>query len=74
MKKLDNCKNEETREHLSKELPKIDIAYDMYCISPYRIEEIKYKYILPVDQLDTYIIEEINKRIQTRLDLYSNLK
>ena len=26
-KKLDNCKDKETREHLSKEFPKHDVAY-----------------------------------------------
>ena len=72
-KRLDNCKDNETREHLMKDLPKVDTPYDLYCISPFRIEEVVNKYIMPVDQLDTYIIEEINKRIKTRLDLYTNL-
>ena len=73
-KKLDNCKDEATREHLSKELPKHDVAYSLFYITPYGIGDEINKMDVTVDDLDTYIIEAINERIQSRLDLYSKIK
>lgn len=73
MKRLDNCKDEETREHLSKDLPRKDRSYDLFYITPYSIgDEINRKDVT-AEQLDTYIIKEINTRIKTRIDLYSNM-
>lgn len=72
-KRLDNCKDEETREHLSKDLPKHDVGYNIFYISPYGIGDEVNKQDVSVDQLDTYIIEAINERIKARLDLYINI-
>lgn len=73
MTRLDNCKDTKTREKFKATLPHTDVPYDAYCISPFTIEETTSKCIIPIDYIDTYIIEEINTRIKTRLNLYSNL-
>lgn len=74
MKRLDQCKDAETREHVSKDMPKHDVPYNVFYITPYGIgDEINRKDVT-VDGLDTYVIETINERIQTRLDLYTNIK
>jgi len=73
-KRIDNCKDEATREHIQKDLPKKDVAYSLFYITPYGIGDEVNKQDVTVDDLDTYIIEDINTRIQARLDLYSKIK
>jgi len=72
-KRLDNCKDDETREHLSKELPKTDVEYNLFYITPYWIGDEVNKRDVTIEELDTDIIEAINERIKTRIDLYKDL-
>lgn len=72
-KRLDNCKNDETREHLSKDLPKIDNEYPLFYITPWGIWDEVNRKDVTIEELDTYVIEAINERIKTRVDLYKDL-
>lgn len=73
-KRLDNCKDADARELVSRDYPKTDVAYNLFYITPYGIGDEVNKQDVSVDILDTYVIEAINERIQKRLDLYSKIK
>ena len=56
-KRLDQCKDSETREHITKDFHKTNVPYNLFYITPYNIGDEINKQDVTVDSLDTYVIK-----------------
>jgi len=73
-KRLDNCKDKDSRAKMIKDLPQAEVPYPFLYITPYGIWDEINKQDLTVDELATDMIEEINLRVKSRIELYAKLK
>ena len=70
MTRLDQCKDEKTRELYLKELPKHKVAYSYLYIRPNYIGDEVNKEDKTLDELDTATIKTINDWLEAKLTLY----
>ena len=70
MTRLDQCKDEKTRELYLEELPKHKVAYSYLYIRPNYIGDEVNKEDKTLDELDTATIKTINDWLEAKLTLY----
>lgn len=71
--KLDNCKDEESREKMLKDLPKHLQEYPALLVRPYVIIDMNSRQETDMDELETNAIEVINTGLKGKIELYTAL-